>query len=107
MSFDNKRKIPELHEAILKASEQSRLQSTQKYLKLWDAHIIMGDILSALIDQGTENPQQILESASQRISLTANLLQSVVIVEQVISAGYYWSATALLRQHMEALARIV
>lgn len=67
----------------------------------------MGEILSVLVEQGNENPLEVSESASQRISVTSGLLQSSTIVENVISAGFYWAACALLRQHMEALARLI
>lgn len=99
--------MPELFQLISKEAEAVRAQSLQRYGRLWDAYITIGDLLSSLILQGAEDPISVSESASQRISLTANLLQSTTIVEQTISSGFYWAASALLRQHMEALARIM
>jgi glycosyltransferase involved in cell wall biosynthesis len=101
------RKTPELYDSIAREAEAVRLQSAQRYGPLWDAYITMGYLLSSLIPQGTEDPVLVPKGASQRISLTANLLQSTTIVEHSISSGFYWAASALLRQHMEALARII
>lgn len=98
--------MPELFQCIANAAGVVRSHSASRYGRLWDAYIIIGNVLSSLISQGTEDPVTVSESASQRISLTVNLLQSTTIIEQTISSGYYWAASALLRQHMEALARI-
>lgn len=99
--------MPGLFQSIAKGVEGVRAQSALKYGRLWDAYITIGDLLSLLISQGAEDPISVSESASQRISLTVNLLQSTTIVEQTVSSGFYWAASALLRQHMEALARIM
>lgn len=101
------RNTPELYNFIADAAKAVRLQSAQQYGVLWEAYITMGRLLSSLIPQGAEDPVSVSPSASQRISLTANLLQSTTIVEDAISCGLYWAASALLRQHMEALARII
>ncbi len=100
-------KIPTLYTAIANSATAVNKSSHQQYGKLWHAYLLMGEILSVLVEQGNENPLEISESASQRISVTSGLLQSATIVEQVISAGLYWTASALLRQHMEALARLI
>ena len=72
------------------------------------AYTATGEILFSLIEQGSlDPPGDVSEAASQRMSLTASLLQSTIIVEQAITSGFYWAATGLLRQHMEALARII
>ncbi|MBT9590379.1 MAG: hypothetical protein IV089_05655 [Thiobacillus sp.] len=99
--------MPRLFHLIAKEVGGVRDQSLQRYGRLWDAYITIGDLLSLLISQGAEDPISVSESASQRISLTVNLLQSTTVVEQTISSGFYWAASALLRQHMEALARIM
>ncbi|MBI5558057.1 MAG: hypothetical protein HY885_10490 [Deltaproteobacteria bacterium] len=78
------------------------------YGRFWDAYTAAGDVLHALIEQGAHDPVgEVPEGASKRISLTAGLLQSTAIVEQAITCGFYWAASALLRQHMEALARVI
>lgn len=107
MPSSDPRKTPELYNSIDKEAEAVRLQSAQRYGPLWGAYITMGYLLSSLIPQGTEDPVFVPKGASQRISLTVNLLQSSTIVERSISSGFYWAASALLRQHMEALARII
>ena len=99
--------IPELFQSIAKEAEAVRSQSVRRYGRLWDAYITIGGLLSSLSSQGAEDSISVSQSASQRISLTVNLLQSTTIVEQTISSGFYWAACALLRQHMEALARII
>lgn len=78
-----------------------------EYGRYWDAYTAAGDLLYELIEQGAVDPPgEVSEGASQRMSLTAGILQSIEIVEQTITCGLYWSAAALLRQHMEALARV-
>ena len=106
MQLNDQITMPNIFQSISKEAEAVRSQSAQRYGRLWDAYITIGELLSSLNLQGAEDPISVPESASQRISLTANLLQSTTIVEQTISSGFYWAASALLRQHMEALARI-
>jgi hypothetical protein len=98
---------PELYDSIANGAKEVRLLSALQYGALWEAYITMARLLSSLIPQGAEDPVSVPRSASQRISLSANLLQSLTIVEDAISCGFYWAASALLRQHMEALARII
>jgi hypothetical protein len=100
-------KIPTLYTAIANSATAVNKKSHQQYGNLWSAYLLVGEILSVLVEQGSENPIEVSESASQRISITTGLLQSSTVVENLISAGFYWAACALLRQHMEALARLI
>lgn len=104
--FNPDAKIPTLYTAIANSATAVNKRSHQHYGNLWHAYLLMGEILSVLVEQGSENPLEVSESASQRIAITTGLLQSSTIVENVISAGFYWAASALLRQHMEALSRL-
>jgi hypothetical protein len=105
--MDTSSKTPVFYVAIANSAKNVREASLRQYGRLWEAYTTMGHLLSSLVEQGNENPLEVSESASQRIAVTAGLLQSVVIAEQTISAGFYWAASALLRQHMEALARVI
>ncbi len=100
--------VSELHKALVTASARICSESMNGYGRLWDAYTAAGEVFHALIEQGAHDPPDgVSEGASKRISLTAGLLQSIAIVEQAISCGFYWAASALLRQHMEALARVI
>lgn len=100
-------KLSQLSVTINNTASTVNAESKRNFGRLWEAYIKISDLLWALIKQGTKNPEIVPESASKRISITANLLQSSTIVERLISGGFYWASSAMLRQHMEALARIV
>ncbi len=98
----------QLHKAITTAASLVSSETMSGYGRFWDAYTAIGEVLYALYEQGTHNPAgEVSESVSKRISLTAGLLNSAIIVEQAITCGFYWAASALLRQHMEALARVI
>lgn len=100
--------MSELNKTLATASAHIRKESMNGYGRFWDAYTIVGNVLYDLIGQGAQDPPgDVSECASKRISLTAGLLQSTIIVEQAITCGLYWAASALLRQHMEALARVI
>lgn len=108
MSQDKSVKNSRLKQAIEAVASQVRSISRQQYGLLWDAYQITSDLLSALVEQGAKESQQaVSESASKRLSLTANLIQSSTIVEHIISSGYYSTSAAVLRHNMETLARII
>jgi hypothetical protein len=98
---------PELDQALETAASEVRLTSRKSYGRLWEAYVIAGNLLFRQVAQGTTEVLSVSESQSLRLSLTANLIQSSTVVEHLISSSYYWTATAVLRQHMEVLARII
>jgi hypothetical protein len=101
-------KTSQLHKVLANTSERISSETMNGYGRYWEAYTAAGEILYALCEQGAHDPAgEISECASKRISLTAGLLQSTIIVEQAITHGFYWAASALLRQHMEALARVI
>jgi hypothetical protein len=100
--------MSQLHKAIATAALGISSATMNGYGRFWDAYTAIGEVLYALCEQGTHEPVgPVSESASKRISLTTGLLNSTIIVEQAITCGFYWAASALLRQHMEALARVI
>ena len=99
--------IPSLRVVLERMADAVAQESYAKYGGLWDAYVKVCEILSKQIVQGNGNAGAVLGSVSQRISITSGLLQSVVLTEKLISSGYYWGASVILRQHMEALARVI
>ncbi|MBW1670431.1 MAG: hypothetical protein JRF20_01975 [Deltaproteobacteria bacterium] len=98
----------QLHKAIAAAASRTSSETMNGYGRFWDAYTATGEVLYVLNEQGAHNPAgEVSESVSKRISLTTGLLKSTIIVEQAITCGFYWAASALLRQHMEALARVI
>ena len=98
----------QLYKAIASEGLCVSSETMNGYGRFWDAYVAIGEVLYTLYEQGTHDPTtEVSESASKRISLTTGILNSVIILEQAITNGFYWSASALLRQHMEALARII
>jgi hypothetical protein len=96
-----------LKQAILDAESKVRIQSRQSYGKLWDAYETGCKVLSRLAEQGGAESNGEPLNGAERLSLTASLLQSLFLVEELISSGHYVSAVAILRQHMEILARLI
>lgn len=97
----------ELDRALEVLASEIRLVSRKTYGSLWEAYVIVGNLLFHQIAQGTVDVPTVSESQSLRLSLTANLIQSSTVAEHLISSGYYWTVAAVLRQHMETLARII
>lgn len=98
----------QLHKALAAASVRVSFETMSGYGEFWDAYTAAGEVLYDLNEQGAhDSAGEITENASRRISLTAGLLQSTIIVEHAITSGFYWAASALLRQYMEALARVI
>jgi len=89
------------------ASQQVRNVSEKSNVDLWAAYKLAGDLIYRLVEFGTREPKNVTDSCSNRVSLTANMVQSFYAAEDLISSGAYWSAAAVLRQHMETLARII
>ncbi len=89
------------------AAKQVRNCSEKENQELWTAYCSVGDLIYTLVEFGAREPESVSDSCSHRISLTANMVQSFNIVEYLISSGAYWSASAVLRQHMETLSRII
>lgn len=79
----------------------------EQYGRISDAFKKVCWILSELAVHGGEDPEGDCPNASERLSLSATLLQSCFIVETLISSGHYVSAVAIIRQHMEVLARLI
>jgi Arc/MetJ-type ribon-helix-helix transcriptional regulator len=88
-------------------AQQVRVLSKKSNEDLWEAYKLVGNLIYTLVEYGTKEPNIIKDSCSNRVSLTANMVQSYHVVEDLISSGAYWSASAVLRQHMETLARII
>ncbi|MBI4855125.1 MAG: hypothetical protein HY818_00040 [Acetobacterium woodii] len=61
----------------------------------------------ALVKQGSREPGLATEPQSIRVALSASLLQSTSIIEELISSGYYACSSVCLRHNMEVLARIM
>ncbi len=95
-----------LAKAIAEAASAVRRESCADHESLRRANVEVGDLLFALVDQGNSNAAT-TENQAQRVSLTANLIQSSPVVENLVLSGFYWSAAAVLRQHMETLARVI
>lgn len=91
-----------LNELIQIAAQEVRQRSQAVYGILWGAYLLAGEVLVKLTVQGNDDPVEVTEHQSIRISVTANLVQSVTVPEHLISSGFYWAASAILRQHMEA-----
>jgi Arc/MetJ-type ribon-helix-helix transcriptional regulator len=89
------------------AAKQVRNRSENENQDLWTAYCIVGNIINTLVEFGTKKTGDVSESCLHRITLSANMVQSFNIVENLITSGAYWSASALLRQHMETLSRII
>jgi len=89
------------------AAKQVRHFSEKENQDLWTAYCLVGDLIYTLVEFGAREPEIVSDSCSHRVSLTANMVQSFYIVEDLISSGAYWSASAVLRQHMETLSRII
>ena len=97
--------LPELHKCQnIKAASIIPI-SRSKYGSVWNAYVKACDLLLSLVGQGSQDPQQVSEPQSRRIALTASLVQSIAVVEETISAGYYSCACAIIRHNMEVLAR--
>lgn len=96
-----------LDNAIQEAAAQVRVETEGKLQPLRKAHRIVGDLLLRLVYQGGFEASPLTEGQSQRMSLTAGLLQAVSVSNNLIISGFYWSAAAVLRQQMEAVARVV
>ncbi|OHB66115.1 MAG: hypothetical protein A2Y76_03595 [Planctomycetes bacterium RBG_13_60_9] len=93
---------------ILKeAAQQVNDLSEQLNDDLWTAYELVGNLIFDLVQYGAKEPGTVSESCSRRISLTANMIQSFWVVRFLIASGAYWSASALLRQQMETLSRII
>lgn len=99
---------PQSLDTILEAAaKEVRQRSHDSYGVLWQAYLRAGGTLVDLTVQGETSAVDVTENQSIRISVTANLIQSATVPEHLISSGFYWAASAILRQHMEALARVI
>lgn len=96
-----------LDNAIREAAARVRVETEGKLQLLRDAHRIVGDLLLRLVRQGAFEASSPTEGQSQRLSLTAGLIQSVSVSNDLIVSGFYWSAAGVLRQQMETVARVV
>ena len=93
---------------ILKdAAQQVRNVTEGSNNDLCRACKLVGDLIYDLVQFGGTEPGVVPEGCSERVSLTANMVQSFYAVEDLISSGAYWSASAVIRQHMETLSRII
>jgi hypothetical protein len=99
--------VSSLDNLIREAATRVRVETEGKLQPLRDAHRIVGDLLLRLVNQGAFEASSPAEGQSQRMSLTAGLIQSVSVSNDLIVSGFYWSAAAVLRQQMEAVARVV
>jgi hypothetical protein len=93
---------------ILKeAAQQAKELSEKSNDELWKSHELVGNLIYVLVQYGAKVPDKVPEGCSKRISLTSNMIQSLCTVEFLVSSGAYWSASAVLRQQMETLSRII
>jgi len=107
MAQGNATSISIIQQSIQAEESKVRDRSKQEYGRLWEAYETACHILSKLAEQGGSNPDGNPLHGAERLSLTASLLQSSFLVEPLISSGHYLSSVAILRQHMEILARII
>ncbi len=96
-----------LTKVLRNAAKQIRNHSEKENQDLWTAYCIVGNIIYTLVEFGAKEPKDVSVSCSHRISLTANMIQSFYVLEDLITSGAYWTASAVLRQHMETLSRII
>ncbi len=95
-----------LTRSINDAAMAVRQESCSHHDTLWRAYVEIEHLLFALVTQGAIDAST-TEAQARCISLTANLVQSSIVVANLVSEGFYWSAGAVLRQRMETLARII
>jgi hypothetical protein len=107
MSSDKPDTTSPLFVLIQKSENKIAAESLKEYGPLIVAYNLMGNLLTLLVNQGSEEPTSVSESAAKRISLTGGLLQASTCPESLIRSGQYWAAVAVLRQQMEALSRII
>jgi hypothetical protein len=93
--------------AIRDAAARVRVETEGRLQPLREAHRIVGDLVLRLVQQGAVEASSPTEGQSQRLSLIAGLIQSVSVSNDLIVSGFYWTAAAVLRQQMEAVARVV
>ena len=89
-----------------KANETIKV-AQQKYGRLWEAYEKSCTLLSRLAQQGEREADGESQFGSERLSLSVSVIQGCFIVERLISSGYYVASIAILRQHMETLARMI
>ena len=100
-------KTSPLQQSIQTEESKVRDYSGRQYGRLWEAYETACSLLSQLAQQGGSDSDGKPLNGPERLSLTASLLQSCFILEHLISSGYYVSSVAILRQHMEILARVI
>ncbi len=98
--------MPSLFRSIELAEENLNIESLNNYGSLYEAYELLGNLLIALVNQGSYDPDSVNENASQRIALTTGLLQASTVPERLVRSGQYWASVAVLRQQMESLARL-
>jgi len=96
-----------LDNAIREAAARVRIETDGKLQRLRESHRSVGDLLLRLVQQGAFEASSPTEGQFQRMSLMPGLIQSVSVSNDLIVSGFYWSAVAVLRQQMEAVARVV
>lgn len=82
------------------------LETTKNCVNLLEASIRLDEMLTKYAIQGATEPKVMPVNASKRISLTAGLLQAARVPEYLIFSGQYWAASSVIRQHLEAIARL-
>lgn len=97
----------QLSSILKEAGERVKDFSEKSNEGLWKAYALAGNLIYVLVQHGVAEPDAFRKSCSNRISLTANMIQSSSTVEYLISSGAYWGASAVLRQQMETLSRII
>jgi hypothetical protein len=73
-----------LDNAIREAAARVRVETEGKLQPLLNAHRIVGDLLLRLVHQGAFEASSPTEDQSQRLSLTAGLIQSVSVSNDLI-----------------------
>ena len=106
MALSDSETSPLLYALIQSAGSKAATQSITGYGPLLEAYSLLGDLLTFLVKQGSEEPSSNSPTAPQRISLSSGLLQASTVPECLISRGQYWAASAVIRQQLEALARL-
>ena len=98
--------VTSLFRSIECAEGEIMPEAVKGYRPLLEVFNLLGEVFTSMVNQESGVPDSLPESAPQRISLTAVLLQASMVPEYLIRSGQYWAAAAVIRQQMEALARV-
>jgi len=72
-----------LEKILDNSAQQVRALSKKANIELWGAYKKIGDLLYTLVEQGTNETDVVTDTCSNRVSLTANMVQSFNAVESL------------------------